>query len=73
MKSEYKKELVSFIQEKLKDVDHLMGELKECKGTNSVLRRARGSIPHDFYNACERIFNNHQRSQWRYFFKRSVA
>lgn len=56
MKSEHKKELVSFIQEKLKDVDRLMGELKECKGTNSVLRRARGSILHDFYNACERIF-----------------
>jgi hypothetical protein len=31
-------------------------EISECKGNTRIVRRARGSIIHDFYNACERVF-----------------
>ncbi|MDP3012275.1 MAG: hypothetical protein Q8N27_06105 [Candidatus Hydromicrobium sp.] len=51
-----KKEIVSFINEELNNIKQLLSELSECKGNSYILRRARGSILHDFYNACERIF-----------------
>lgn len=56
MKSNSKKEIISFIEEELNNIDNLQRELLECKGNNKILRRAKGSILHDFYNACERIF-----------------
>lgn len=51
-----KKEVISLIQAELNDIDKLSGELKECAGDSPIIRRAKGSILHDFYNACERIF-----------------
>jgi len=51
-----KKEIVSFINEELNNIKQLQSELSECKGNSYILRRAKGSILHDFYNACERIF-----------------
>lgn len=51
-----KNEIVSFINEELNNIKQLLSELSECKGNSYILRRARGSILHDFYNACERIF-----------------
>lgn len=51
-----KNEIVSFINEELNNIKQLQSELSECKGNSHILRRARGSILHDFYNTCERIF-----------------
>lgn len=55
-KDEVKKELKGLIEEELKNINLLVKEISECKGNSRVERRARGSIIHDFYNACERIF-----------------
>jgi hypothetical protein len=55
-KSTLKKELTALIQAELEDIAHLVKELKKCTGDNQIIRRAKGSILHDFYNACERIF-----------------
>lgn len=56
MKKNPKKEVVSLIEEELNNISQLQTELSECKGNSRILRRAKGSILHDFYNACERIF-----------------
>lgn len=50
-------EMYSEIDHELKNIDRLREELKEVLGKNSSLpRRIKGSILHDFYNCCERIF-----------------
>lgn len=51
-----KKEMRGFIQAVLKDIEELQKEIRQCRGDSHVLRRAKGSVLHDFYNACERIF-----------------
>jgi len=51
-----RRELVVFIKNELAKIERLKGELKACRGDSPVERRAQGSILHDFYNACERIF-----------------
>ena len=51
-----KKELTGLINAELGDLARLVKELKECKGDTQIIRRAKGSILHDFYNACERLF-----------------
>jgi len=51
-----KKEVASFIKEELKKIKKLIEELSGCRGDSYILRRAKGSILQDFYNACERIF-----------------
>jgi len=51
-----KKEIISLIDTELKNIDQLLIEISECKGNNHIIRRAKGSILHDFYNSCERIF-----------------
>lgn len=56
MKKNPKKEVISLIEEELDSISQLQSELSECKGNSRILRRAKGSILHDFYNACERIF-----------------
>lgn len=56
MKRNPKKEIISLIEEELNSISQLQSELSECKGNDRILRRAKGSILHDFYNACERIF-----------------
>ncbi|MGM0365199.1 MAG: hypothetical protein ACQEP5_01540 [Actinomycetota bacterium] len=40
----------------MKKIEKLVEKLAECKGATHILRRTRGSILQDFYNACERIF-----------------
>lgn len=51
-----KREFAGFLRAKLDDIGQLVKELKKCKGNTRIIRRAKGSILHDFYNACERIF-----------------
>jgi len=51
-----KNEIVSFIREELDKIKKLSVEIDECKGDSYIMKRAKGSILHDFYNACERIF-----------------
>ncbi len=51
-----KNEIASFIREELDKIKKLSVEIDECKGDSYIMKRAKGSILHDFYNACERIF-----------------
>jgi hypothetical protein len=51
-----KNEIVSLIKEDLDKINKLSKEIDECKGEGFIIKRAKGSILHDFYNACERIF-----------------
>jgi hypothetical protein len=51
-----KNEIASFIKEELGKIKELSVEIDECKGDSYIMKRAKGSILHDFYNACERIF-----------------
>jgi len=55
-KSALKKELTALIRAELENITHLVKEFKICGGDDRITRRAKGSILHDFYNACERIF-----------------
>lgn len=52
----YEKELRVFIEEELKNIFQLVSEMKDCKEESRLIRRAKGSILHDFYNSVERIF-----------------
>jgi len=56
MESNKKNEIVSLVTEELKNINRLQEEISECSGNSRFFRRAKGSILHDFYNACERIF-----------------
>jgi len=51
-------EIVSEVKNELKNIDELKEELKKAKKERIKLnnRRILGSILHDFYNCCERIF-----------------
>ncbi|OGC39206.1 hypothetical protein A2Y85_00320 [candidate division WOR-3 bacterium RBG_13_43_14] len=51
-----KNEIIRLIQEELKNIDQLQRELVNYHGNTHLYRRAKGSILHDFYNICERIF-----------------
>lgn len=49
--------LISQIEKDLENLDELASELKSLTGKRGIVySRARGSILHDFYNCCERIF-----------------
>lgn len=51
------KEIISLVEKELHNITELIQELKKYKDKNSKLyRRAKGSVLHDFYNCCERIF-----------------
>ena len=52
----YEKELRVFIEEELKNISQLVSEMEDCKEESRLIRRAKGSILHDFYNSVERIF-----------------
>ena len=56
MDKNLKKELESLISEELNNISKLQSELTDCIGNSNFIRRAKGSILHDFYNACERVF-----------------
>lgn len=51
-----KDKLTNFIERELKNINSLKLELESCKGNSHTIRRAKGSILHDFYNGVERIF-----------------
>ena len=55
-KNRDKKEMSGLILAELDSMQQLVKELTECKGDSHILRRAKGSILHDFYSACERVF-----------------
>lgn len=49
--------LIAEIEKELEMINELRKEMKQIKSFNStLLRRSTGSILHDFYNCCERIF-----------------
>lgn len=53
------KSLIAEIQEELAHLEGLKHELDRIAEEGSLpMRRAQGSILHDFYNGCERIFRN---------------
>lgn len=50
-------QIKSEIHAELKQINSLLQEMKEYITQNEKpMRRAKGSVLHDFYNACERIF-----------------
>lgn len=49
--------IVSEIEKELDNLNELRKEMKEIESEEStILKRSMGSILHDFYNCCERIF-----------------
>jgi hypothetical protein len=49
----------SEIEKELESLTELRKEMKEIKSKDSIVfRRSMGSILHDFYNCCERMFKN---------------
>jgi len=51
--------LIAGIERELKNLNELKRELRDIDSYNSIIiRRSIGSILHDFYNCCERIFKN---------------
>jgi hypothetical protein len=54
-KNNYLKEIKELIIAELSNIDRLKDELK-LYVDDAEARRAKGSILHDFYNICERIF-----------------
>lgn len=49
--------VLSEIKKELENLDELRKEMKQIKSKKSIIyRRSMGSILHDFYNCCERIF-----------------
>ncbi len=55
-KDEMKREFKGLIEEELKNINQLVREISDCQSNTRAVKRAKGSIMHDFYNACERIF-----------------
>ena len=49
--------MISEIERELENLQELRNEMMDVKSGESILsRRSMGSILHDFYNCCERIF-----------------
>ena len=49
--------IFSEIEKELSNLNELRKEMKEIKSEQSIIfRRSMGSILHDFYNCCERVF-----------------
>lgn len=57
MNRDYLRGMVSEIEKELENLEDLRCEMREIRLETSVIfRRSMGSILHDFYNCCERIF-----------------
>lgn len=57
MDKDYLLGIISEIEKELKNLNELRNELKEIQsGDSIILNRSKGSILHDFYNCCERVF-----------------
>jgi hypothetical protein len=51
------REIISEVEKEIETVNEFRSELMKIKAENSIIfRRSIGSILHDFYNCCERIF-----------------
>ena len=51
--------LIAEIERELENLNELKREMKDTGSHDSIIiRRSIGSILHDFYNCCERIFKN---------------
>lgn len=51
------REIISEIEKEIETIYEFRKELMKIKSENSIVfRRSMGSILHDFYNCCERIF-----------------
>jgi len=49
--------MVSEIEKEIENIEELRNEMREIRSETSIIfRRSMGSILHDFYNGCERIF-----------------
>jgi len=49
--------IISEVEGELDNLGELMKEMREIRSKESIIfRRSKGSILHDFYNCCERIF-----------------
>jgi hypothetical protein len=49
--------IIAGIEKELLNLQELLNELAAVKSQNDVIaKRAKGSILHDFYNCCERVF-----------------
>lgn len=50
-------EIIAEIEKELQNLQELRSELQRIKSEEDVIfKRSKGSILHDFYNCCERIF-----------------
>ncbi|MEN8265067.1 MAG: hypothetical protein ABFR82_16600 [Nitrospirota bacterium] len=50
-------EIISSIEKELQNLQELRSELKKIiSETDIIFKRSKGSILHDFYNVCERVF-----------------
>ena len=50
-------EIISEIEKELQNLHELRSELKKIiSETDIIFKRSKGSILHDFYNCCERVF-----------------
>ncbi len=59
MNKEIIRGLISEIERELENLSELKIEMKDIGSYDSIIiRRSIGSILHDFYNCCERIFKN---------------
>ncbi|HBI24486.1 MAG TPA: hypothetical protein DDX84_09870 [Nitrospiraceae bacterium] len=57
MDSDILRDIISEIEKELENLNGLRKEMEEIKSHDSIIfRRSKGSILHDFYNCCERIF-----------------
>ncbi len=51
------REIIAEIEKELQNLEELKTEFEKVKPkTEIIFKRAKGSILHDFYNCCERIF-----------------
>ncbi|MBA4348406.1 MAG: hypothetical protein C0415_00230, partial [Thermodesulfovibrio sp.] len=57
MNKDILRSIVAEIEKEVDNLKELKREMKEIKSEKSIVfRRSMGSILHDFYNCCERIF-----------------
>lgn len=57
MEKDLIRDIISEIEKEIENLNELRKEFKEIKAEKAVtFKRSKGSIFHDFYNCCERIF-----------------
>lgn len=57
MEKDLIRDIISGIEKEIENLNELKKEFKEIKSKKAIaFKRSKGSILHDFYNCCERIF-----------------